>query len=617
MFKTTVLSALLMTTALSAAPANAGLLDLFKGPKIQSEAVKDVYSGVKFTYFDKEDRLLILNNFLKSTELEYALLPLKAERIGLDYKKLKADAIAAEMAVEDITATAADRKDPIIRERIAFLQAQSNMDFLDRMQAVVAQFQDTHFGLYEKISRPFTYSGVRLFRVQGKVVVGSLENKFLQMVTKLSGADMSSIRIGDEVIAIDGVAVEEKVKELKNYIAGSSDEFRDSQAVRALTLRNFKYEQKNYIKVLFKNAGYMKLPIFVNVPASDTVRVDAMAYFKQLNVPSDTTSIGISFDKTINKWTDSNLAFEGYQVRKVQTNIKGLTEYTDDGGAVGLRTGYYINKGKTYGYMQLMTFATKNLKTGNNTQTFLDAIRNFIIELKENELPLIFDLRSNGGGNGNFPAQVLGMLAEEGVVYPGATSGMRITHYMRQLQEPFLAGLVNAENENTILTGDEFSAMFEEAIDNRVDYSPMYAADPTPFDAKVKGFSNKVVALVTADCISACDKMSFLLKSSKRATIIGTHSNGTGAGYLSTGEMNTQWQDSLKVLYSTIPNYLFGLPGDNFETNIFEKDSVSKMCTENMPTVADVPYANTMVDLTRNNLGWLQKAAQVLESQTK
>ncbi|AUN99001.1 hypothetical protein DOM21_05945 [Bacteriovorax stolpii] len=613
MFKTSVLSVLLMTSALSAMPAQAGLLDLFKKPNIQSEAVKDVYSGVKFTYLDTEDRLLIVNSFLKTVELEYALLPLKAERVGLDFKKVKAEALAAEEAAGSITLSAADRKDPVLKDKIAELQAVANMEFLDRMQLLVAKFEDTHFGINEKISRPFIYNGIRLFRVQGKVVIGSIEPKFISMVQKLSGADLSGLRVGDEVLAIDGVSVEDKVNELKAYIAGSSDEFRDSQAVRSLTLRNFKYDKKNYINIRLKSAGFLKLPTFVNNPTSETLRPDARAFMKLFNIPSDTASIGITFDRATNKWTDSGLAFEGYSVRKIQGNIKGLTEYTDDGGSVGLRTGYYINKGKTYGYMQLMTFATKNFKTGNTTQTFLDAIRNFIIELKENELPLIFDLRSNGGGNGNFPSAVLSMLAEEGVVYPGATSGMRITHYMRQLQEPFMHQMVNAENENTILTGDEFNAMFEDAIDNRLDYSPMYASDPTPFDAKVKGFSNKIVALVTADCISACDKMSFLLKSSKRATIIGTHSNGTGAGYLSTSELDTEWTDPLRVLSSRVPNYLFGLPGNSFDINIFEADSVSKMCTENMPTQADVTYSNTMVDITRNNLGWLQKAAQVLE----
>lgn len=613
MFKTSVLSALLMTSFLGGASAQAGILDGLRPVKIQSGALKDVFAGVKFTYLDTEDRLLIVNSFLKAIELDYALLPLKAERLGLDFKKIKEEAIAAEVAAGNILATSAERKDPDLKNKIANLQAVSNMEFLDRMQLLVAKFEDTHFGVYEKITRPFIYNGIRFFRVQGKIIIGSIEPKVLSLVQKLSGADFTGIKVGDEVLSIDGVPVEEKIKELKKYIASSSDEFKDSQAIRALTLRNFKYEKKNYMQFAFKNAGYIKLPIFVNNPTQDTIRPDTQAYMRQFNIPSDNSTIGITFDKTTNKWTDSALAFEGYSVRKIQSNIKGLTEYTDDGGAVGLRTGYYINKGKTYGYMQLMTFATKNFKTGNTTLSFLDAVRNFVLELKENELPLIFDLRSNGGGNANFPSAVLSMLSEEGVVMPNSTMGLRVTHYMRQLQEPFMHQFVNAENENTLVTGDDFKKMFEEAIDNNLEYAPMYANDPIAFDAKVKGFSNKIVALVTADCISACDMMSFLLKSSKRATIIGTHSNGTGAGFLSTGEMDTEWTDPLKVLSSRVPNFLFGLPGESFSINIFEPTSVSRLCTENRPTVADVPYSNTVVDIARNNLGWLQKAALVLE----
>lgn len=608
MLKTSFLSALLMSSFIASVPAKTLDVTTKKSP-----VVKDVYSGVDFTYFDQEDRLLILNSFLKAVELDYSLLPLKAKRIGLDLKKIKEEAVALEKSVPSLTLTEADRKNPFLRDRVAFIQAHSNMEFLDRMQLLVAKFEDTHFGLYLNIARPVIYNGVRLFRVQDKIVVGSLETKFLAMASKLSGADLTSIEIGDEVIAIDGVPVEEKIKELKAYMAGSSDEFRDSQAIRALTLRDFKYEKKNYMRIQFKKAGNIKLPLFANVVAKDTQRVDASAYFKQYNIPIDTASIGISFDKANNKWIDTNLTYTGYSVRKIQGNIKGVTEYNDDAGGVGLRTGYYINKGKTYGYMQLLTFSTKNLKNGETAAPFISVIRNFILDLKENDLPLIFDLRSNGGGNGSFPAAVLSLLTEEKAEYPGATSGLRITHYMRQVQDPFLRTLINAEDENTLVTGDDFLAMLEKAIDERQEFTPMYASDPVVADAKVKGFSNKIVALVTADCISACDKMSFLLKASKRATIIGTHSNGTGAGFLSTGELNTQWQDPLRLFNTQIPNYLFGIPGGDTTTGIFEEDSVSRLCTENRPTQADVQYSNTMVDITKNNLGWLQKAAQVLD----
>ncbi len=108
------------------------------------------------------------------------------------------------------------------------------MEFLDRMQLVVAKFKDTHFGLNEKISRPFIYNGVRFIRVQGKIVVGSLDKKFLAMVEKLSDTDLSAIKIGDEVAAIDGVDVETKINELKDYIAGSIERIQLEEALAKL-----------------------------------------------------------------------------------------------------------------------------------------------------------------------------------------------------------------------------------------------------------------------------------------------------------------------------------------------------------------------------------------------
>lgn len=609
----TVLLSLALSTLLGAQAAHAGVFGTAK--KIQSHAVKDVYAGIKFNYLDKEDRLLIVNDFLKTVELEYALLPLKEKRIGLDFKKLKAEAIAAEEAIESIQATAADRASEEARERISFLQAKANMEFLDRMQKLVAEFKDTHFGIQEKIARPIVYTGVRLFRINGKIIVGSLEKKFLAMAGKLSGTDFSRIQIGDEVLAINGQPVEQRIAELKKYIGASSDEFADSQAIRSLTIRNFAYDAGNSMTIVLKNAGIFKLPLFTNMPKDATPRLDALTYLKKFNVPTDTTTIGMTFDKATKTWNDGALTFEGYATRKLHLNLKGLNEMTGDDGQPALRTGYYMNKGKTYGVLQILTFMTRNVKSGETQMSFIDGIRNFVMELKENQIPLILDLRVNGGGNGNLPGQVLSVLAPEGAVYPGATSGFRMTSYMRQLQEPSFFQEVVGEDQTFGLTLDEMKDQFQKTIDERRTFTPMFAGTVIPFDmAKVKGFNNKIVALVTADCISACDKMSFLLKATKRAVIIGTHSNGTGAGYLSSGEMNTKWEDRLRVLETQVPNYLFGLPGTDIEQTVFDDNSVESMCVENRPTIADVPYAPTMVDVARNSVGWLQKAASVLET---
>jgi C-terminal processing protease CtpA/Prc len=597
------------------ASANAKMLNPFSNPaKIDSGRVQDVFAGLKFNYLDQEDRLLVLNDFLKQVELEYALLPLKAKRIGLDFKKLKEEARLAELAVVDILANSEERKNPELREKITYLQAQSNLDFLDRMTILVAKFKDTHFSLQEKIARPLMYNGVRLYRIDGKILVGSLENRFLGMVSKISGADLSAIKIGDEVLEIDGVKVEEKINELKEYISGSTEGFIDNYAVRALTLRNFKYEKKNCMKITFKNAGTFKLPLFVNNAKGSTPRLDAITFFEKYKIPSDTVSIGMTFDKATNKWDDSNLTFTGYTTRLLAANLKGVTEYADDAGSPALRTGYFIQKGKTYAVMQLMTFSTKNLKTATGQPLpFIETLRKFIIEVKEQELPLVFDLRVNGGGNGSFPAQVMSLLAPKDTIYAGPTSGYRMTQYMRNIQEPSNYQEIVAEDITTGLSLDEFMKVFDDTLADRKEYTPMMSFGSIVTDPKVGGFNNNIVALVTPDCVSACDKMSFLLKSSGRAVFIGSHSNGTGAGYLSTEDFNTQWEDRLKVLSTQFPNYLFGRPGDSAETTIFGEQSVDELCSENKPTVADIPYASKIIDLAKNNLGWLQKSAQVLD----
>ena len=86
---------------------------------------------------------------------------------------------------------------------------------------------------------------------------------------------------------------------------------------------------------------------------------------------------------------------------------QGLTTYMDDRGAPGLRTGFYIeslNKGACY--MQLLTFSTVNFQNNGVSKPFIEPIRNFVKECRDKKFPMIFDLRSNGGGNGNFPPQV-------------------------------------------------------------------------------------------------------------------------------------------------------------------------------------------------------------------
>ena len=122
-----------------------------------------------------------------------------------------------------------------------------------------------------------------------------------------------------------------------------------------------------------------------------------------------------------------------------------------------MRTGYYIKDGKSYGVLQLLTFATKNFTANNNPQPFIDALRGFIAELKSENVPLILDLRRNGGGNGSFPARLLSLLMPESTIFPGVSQGFRMTAYMRQMQEEGLYQFIPAEDLTFGVTSDEIT----------------------------------------------------------------------------------------------------------------------------------------------------------------
>ena len=414
MNKTSILSALLMTSVLLSTSADAGLLDkMTKKTKVPTYALNNIYSGLKFNYLDKKDRLMILNDLLGSIELQYALLPLKKELIGLNYEEVKSIAIESEKGIEDVLLDPKDKKNDDVRERVSFLQASSNLEFFDRVDLLIAKFKDTHFSVKTKVSKPFIYTGVRLYRIDGKIVVGALENKFLSMVNKLSGADLSVIKIGDEVVSIDGVPVEEKIKELKPYISGSSEEFIDSQAVDDLMMRNYRYEKKNHIRVVFKNAGSIKLPIFANNSVSRTPRLDVITYMNKYKIPSDTTSIGLTFDKASQRWNDSQTSYTGYNTRNLAKNLSSVNEYDGENGATAIRTGYYLNKGRAYAVLQILTYDVWDVTKGDEELTFRNALRNFILEVKGNGAPLIIDLRANGGGYGSHVAKLLSMIARK------------------------------------------------------------------------------------------------------------------------------------------------------------------------------------------------------------
>lgn len=561
---------------------------------------KDAYSGADFWYFDKTDRIKILNSLMDSIEIDYALLPLKESRLGFNFKELNEKILLAEEAI------------PVATD--SFEQARSNIRFIDRVRAYIATFQDTHFSVGPTTPTPVIYTGLKVTQVNGKILVTSLDSKILSYVAKRSGqAAFAGITIGDEIVKVDGKPVEQAMQELSKFIPASSKGYNTLRSVNGITLRSYNYPDKNYVDLTFAKGITLRFPWFYSSSGID-LRPDVNFFFKKLGYIND-TSVQLNWDNVKKDWVESTPTYAGYSPTTIQPILAETKDYTARSSGLVIRTGYFTKDAKTYGVLQLLTFVEPKVKGPDGQEkAFLDVVERFVLELKERNLPLIFDLRNNNGGNGNFPPAILGFLAEAGKVYANKTSAYKITEYMRQLQEPDFFREFPADDLSALgLTNDEFMTMFQTTIRERAVYTPMFSWNDITPSTLVNGFEQKIVALVTPNCVSACDNMSNLLKNNKRAILIGTHSNGTGAGFTTNERLNTQWTDPRHVFSTTFPNYIFGLPGGAPGTYIFEKDSAERLCSENRPHMADVQYTTQWIDITSNNVGWFNKAAEILE----
>jgi hypothetical protein len=123
--------------------------------------------------------------------------------------------------------------------------------------------------------------------------------------------------------------------------------------------------------------------------------------------------------------------------------------------------------------------------------------------------------------------------------------------------------------------------------------------------------------LVSPECISSCDRQALLFKSSKRAFILGTESNGTGAGYrTSESFVSTEWKDANDIFSINIPNALWGTPGEVGKREFREDGAYFRYNSENLPTKADIRYDATVADYLQNSTGWFDAAINAFELQS-
>lgn len=522
-------------------------------------------------------RMKIMCEIKQAVKEKYSLIDLKQERLGIDVEQ-----ILQGCARDELSIASNDRQ-----------------DFLDRAQLCVAKIQDTHFGGYARSKRPTVVTAILATNIGDKVYI--TQNSPL-LIAKIKAVDpdgtlqeMENILApGNEILKIDGKPAIDAVRELLPYMNSSSPAFALSYAARTFFARSLKYPTKRTVSLDIQTAAGVKhiaLPWMAQVTAGN---FDAQVKFKKIGFPL-VNDLQWRYDPVLRKFEKNEEALwtVGYTPTDPLFKDKAtFVSYNDDSGRNGLRVGeVVIDRDHVFCYMQLQTFYSEKF-TREGTKDgvpFFEPIEKFVASCEAKRLPLILDLKRNGGGNGDYPAKLLSILSPKGATYGGALAAFRITPSMIDLLtqevDPSASGARTFDNGMDLQT---ILDAFTDALNTHAPYTDiLYWNDVTP-NAKVGGYSQKIVAIVTPFCISACDMTSALLKNSGRAVLLGTGANGTGAGFWSSKTLDPEFQDSEGQLKFEIPNFLFGIQTKAGEAQRLPYGAYKNLLMENLPTPTDV-----------------------------
>lgn len=590
------------------APAHSSLFDSV------SVRYNAIVLGIDFPYYTQQMRIQTMTDLLRSIQSDYSLLLYKQHTLGVDVEKLGEAALSAENAIPDVY------DEPT--------QAKENLEFLDRARALVSNFKDSHFYLNAAQPPSSVALGIDVTQIQGKFVVSTITGMLLK--DQKSQKDYSGeISIGDELVSIDGKNPEELVRGLENYIPGSSEAFRQSFAARSMTQRDFQLPEKGTAEVVLKHQGKtvsLSLPWY----AIATRRSDEAAVFKKLGifiVNQDTIStVKPAGAETLYKNAQWETAIQGLQ------NEMDFVDATDPTSTV-VKFGVLGAPSNSAAFIQIQSFDVASVVDAASLNppapsaspspgaspapaaqptvlSFPVLMKVLVTVAKNANLPLILDIRNNPGGNPDYSAAVLSALTPTGQQYAPLSEMYRITELAWETEDAMsMKGLTDPAELAVQKATDQ---AFRDAIAKKRDYSEVMPAAPIMADDDVGGFSGNVVALTSPNCVSACDIMAILLKSSGRAKLIGQPTNGTGAGFSSSFAI-PDWTDTNHILTAKVPNFIFGRPLKAGESPATV--DIESIEAENRPTQPDIAYEPDLNDVTSGNADLIQSALKQLASE--
>lgn len=529
---------------------------------------------------------------------------LRNSYIGYDIKKHLINKSGDEIFDQCISDVAKNSADKI-----------SSVDYYDLVLKCMARFKDSHISISRVVDTNAVSTVIASSRLIGEKLYITMIRpnliKKIEEINQLSENDLANkIKIGFEVLLIDGETPLKALEKLQPYQSASSEPALLRKSLQALFVRLHAYPEKKDLNLTLKAQDGVTYEVTVPWVYSRTGSLESRSLL---------TRNGILKASDLDADSTKLLRTQGVDLYAVLfKDISNRQAYTDDYGDDALVTGIVTLNQKNYCYMQLNTFSLgrvdnipyrvqQKIGDGISNSNILDVMKSHLQTCETFRAPLIFDLRDNGGGNSILSIDIYRLFEAQDAkpsVYAAeaflATTGSAglATSYMSDLdaKTPSLESILTLQVLNRAAqTGSKISDWVIQRPENSSPYRGI--------------FSQPVYALTDSSCVSACEGLMNRFKKSGRAKVIGSATNGTGFGFIRIGTSESKFRDPLNLLEIRLPNYAFQSftveDDSNFQSENGDKYSIqafnSSDCMENRPVQVDVSLDYSAADISELN----------------
>jgi hypothetical protein len=555
-------------------------------PEVESAPLKVNEFILDKLSLNQDERVEITCQIYRSLEGQYSGIAIKESRLGINFHDHMLACVKREALTSD----------------------NSRIMFSERMRECLSAFKDGHLRAGLFFERASVTLPIRTVPIGEKIFIGRLEAKFIQFYGKKtqSNPDLSGLEPGSELLEIDDRPVKEVADDLSKYMHYSSDEGRWKAAVEALSNRTYRYPETNFARVKVRARDGRVLQYSLPWMIEGEGMPDSMIVLRNMGIPM----LGPA-DGTTDENGGANAEFLRFPTPQPLFFDDDTIVLLGDDGKIQARLGEIIvSKSDSFCYVALLESTNHVLHRDTGARgELLDWLRPFLKRCESKSLPLVLDLRTNLGGDYQFPAAMASLLMASEQEMPKNFLSLRNSKYTL----PGILTFFNSSNPNAPST---MPASVLESIQKGQDFTAPFEGPPIHVDSVVGGFHQPVVALISEWCGSGCEILAGLLKASHRAVLVGTPTEGTGLGGLNfKGAPAGYFSDRFNLFYFQIPTVVFGILPAGRDVSSMTVSETLDASMENRPVTPDIRYDLTVDDLSNGRMGLIEAALQALRAE--